>query len=431
MGKSVPYVFRAVSLVFFLFLVGLTGYRIDSARRASASAAVTSADALRDQADAFRKAGGFDSSFFQQKMRDVFFSQPRLLALTIHSQADGILYVISRSKTYIAAPSEVTPDWRGTPEYRYSSGYEELLSRSFPAPDQAITMDALFVLFGREDLFPILRDDLYLILGFLILCGIFILIASSMPQDRLSEGARAAAQGPASTPPYAPAAPAAAPVEPPPYIPQAWEMPAAAEPVVPATPVSPPAPAAPAYPAPAAEHAHAAAPSAPAAGPRQLTSPESGLVWAEHLEPRLKAEISRAASSDMDLSMALIELDVPTTDHALPALYKGAAKVVLESYPIHDLLFENGRASIAAIMPDMDIDQAVSLMEDVRKKIAASSFDGRPITVSIGVSARGGRLIDGPALREEASISVRKASREGGNRVIGFRVDPTKYRETL
>jgi hypothetical protein len=391
MGKSVPYVFLAVSLVFFLFLVGLTGYRIDTARKRNAASAAESASGLLEQAKALKNASSIDSPYFKQKMREIFTGETRLLLLTIHSESDGILYLIARNKSYVTQPRDLSPDWRGTPLYSYNHSYEGLFTVSFPAPDEALKMDALFVVLGREDLFPILRDDLYLLLGFLILCGIFILITFSMQEEEAKPVPSSIA-----VPPPAPG--------------YSSPVPPRAEPSVP-------------------PYGGEAARSRPDS--KTLASPDSGLVWGEYLEPRLKNEITRAASSDQDLSMALVELDASPADAGLPRLYNGVARLLKEIYPIHDLIFESGRSSMAMILPDMDIDQAVALCEEIRKKTAGSSFDGGSVTVSIGVSSRGGRLIEDATLMEEASVSVRKAAREGGNRVIGFRVDPAKYRETL
>jgi hypothetical protein len=57
--------------------------------------------------------------------------------------------------------------------------------------------------------------------------------------------------------------------------------------------------------------------------------------------------------------------------------------------------------------------------------------EGRGRTVSVGVSSRGGRLIEALTLLEEAETALAKASREGGNQVIGFRADPARFRATL
>ena len=62
----------------------------------------------------------------------------------------------------------------------------------------------------------------------------------------------------------------------------------------------------------------AAAEEAPEPKAQGLTSPRTGLVWAEYLEPRLKAELDRAASSDQDVAVARVRIDEPYADQRLP-----------------------------------------------------------------------------------------------------------------
>ncbi|MGO9310877.1 MAG: hypothetical protein ACLQDL_17870, partial [Spirochaetia bacterium] len=80
---------------------------------------------------------------------------------------------------------------------------------------------------------------------------------------------------------------------------------------------------------------------------------------------------------------------------------------------------------------DSDVDTAVRQLEEFRKKLAVAPLEGRTRTLSIGVSSRGGRLIDARVLREETDGALAKASREGGNQVIGFRADAARFREIL
>ena len=166
-------------------------------------------------------------------------------------------------------------------------------------------------------------------------------------------------------------------------------------------------------------------------GAHPLTSPRTGLVWAEYLEPRLKAELERSAASDQDISLAHLRIDEPFADGRLPMAYVEIARLLGESFPLRDLIFETGDDSYTLLIPDVDVDAAVRLLDDLRNKLAGKPVEGRPRTLSIGVSSRGGRLIDAHVLREEAEVALAKASREGGNQVIGFRADAARFRETL
>ena len=112
-------------------------------------------------------------------------------------------------------------------------------------------------------------------------------------------------------------------------------------------------------------------------------------------------------------------------------VYAAIAKLLRETFPLHDLIFEAGDDSYTLLLPDNEVDAAVRVLDEFRAKVAGTPIEGRVRTVSIGVSSRGGRLIEDSTLLEEAIVSAAKAVREGGNQVIGFRADPSRYRESL
>ncbi|MGO9308728.1 MAG: hypothetical protein ACLQDL_06875, partial [Spirochaetia bacterium] len=266
MNKRFSWIFLLASGAFFVFIVGLTGYRIEDARKHNTAAAREHAASLAAKVRSLRDiTGSLQAPLFKTDMRDVFDSEPRLLLLSLHSPQDGILYLVSRNRSALKEPAQITPDWRGTPVYRVSSGSELLVSSNLGTDLPGVTMDALFVTMGKEDLYPVVRDDLYFFLAFLLVCGVAILIVMSVQPD--SE--------PSSAPRY----------------------PADSAPRYPADPASRyPADPASRYPADPASRYPADSVRSPEESSRALTSPRTGLVWAEYLEPRLKAELERAAA---------------------------------------------------------------------------------------------------------------------------------------
>jgi PleD family two-component response regulator len=154
-------------------------------------------------------------------------------------------------------------------------------------------------------------------------------------------------------------------------------------------------------------------------------------VWAEHLSPRLKAEIERAAAADQDLSFARIVIDLPPGSDGADAAAAEVTRQLRSSFPVVDLLFGSGPGSFSVVLPDQDLDQAVRSLEAFRARVAAARKSGSRCTVSVGVSARGGRLIEENTLLVEAEIASGRAAREGGDRVVGFRADPAKFRTAL
>ncbi len=391
MKRRFPWFFLTLSIAFFVFVVGLTGYRIDEARKRNAALAQEGLPTIAQKAQTLRDvAGGYAAPQFGREMRTFFDSQPRLLLLSIHS-ADSLLYVVSRDRGLLTDPAEPSAQWHGTPSYAVNRGYDLLLSIPLDSSGGAATLDALFVIMGREDLYPVVRDDLYLFLAFLLVCGVALLIVFSVQQEPIPGRAPAQPEVP----------PRAAPRE------QVREsQPGPREPAV----------------------REARAPEAPL---RSLTSPRTGLVWAEHLDARLRAELERAAAANQDLACARVRIDRAPAGPTLAAVYTAVAATLREAFPLHDLLFESGDDSFTVVVPDTGVDAAVRLMEELRAKVSASGIEGEKRTVSAGVSSRGGRLVEHPTLLEEADTALDKAVREGGDQVIGFRADASRFRQLL
>jgi hypothetical protein len=392
MGRQFTWIFLGVSAAFFLFITGLTGYRIDAARRANADSAQDRAMMLSAQALLLAaEPGGFGGAPFRDGMKRAFEADGRLLLAAVRSEEAGFLWLMARDLGVLESPAEPTPDWRGTPVYAVARGTRRLVTRPLSSsPDAAgVVFDGVFVVLDRDDLYPVLRDDLYLFLAFLLASGIFMLLTWGYPEAKTSSDAGGTSAG------TAPAATHTA--EPSPVTSFASRIPADA----------------------AAPHG------------RSLASPATGLTWAEHLPPRLKAEIGRAAAADQDLSFARIVMDLPPDAHDADAASAEVARQLHASFPVADLLFESGPGTFSVIMPDQDLDLAVRNLEALRARVAAASRGQSRCTISIGVSARGGRLIEENTLLVEAEIASTRAAREGGNRVVGFRADPARFRAAL
>jgi GGDEF domain-containing protein len=156
-----------------------------------------------------------------------------------------------------------------------------------------------------------------------------------------------------------------------------------------------------------------------------LFSPETGLGWNEHLSQRLGSELERAAASDQDLSMLLI--GSPDLDRHN---FKVLAKHVLETFPFRDLAFEYDSRAVALIFPDKDLDQSLQEARGFQSRLLSGSWS-RPVKISIGLSARNGRLISPNRLLTEVSQALKQAESAGGGQIIAFRADPDKYRSAI
>ncbi|HET6487534.1 MAG TPA: hypothetical protein VFH83_14000 [Spirochaetia bacterium] len=403
MNKRVSWGFLAVSGAFFLFIVGLTGYRIEDVRRLdTAMVRGRFPDLANRVTRAHQGDGAWDSPQLKSDLRAIFDGEPRLLLLAIHSPTDGILYLVSRNRWYLRDPAEITPEWRGTPSYQTSRGYEDLLSQELPGEAGSPTLDAIYVIMGREDLYPIVRDDLYLFLAFLLVCGVFALIVTSSQQAEYEQA------GPRARPTHSPLDPD--PRNTPPRNQNPGNLHSQG-----------PNPASAAGRAPASGAATETPPVHPAGASGPGHAPDSMMT-------RLQAELQRTEAADEDLSLARVRVDPKVGDQE--AAYRELGIALREQFMLVDLLFEDSDRSYSIILPDVDLDDALRTLDDLRKKIGAQT-GGLPRSISAGASARSGRLIDAKELREEADISLAKAIQEGGDQVIGFRADAARFRGLL
>ena len=183
MNRSISWAFLAVSVTFFLFIVGLTGYRLEDSRTRNSLQARDRLIDIASHLSAIRAAyTSLDSFSARKELRALFDAQPRLLLLSVHSPSEGILYLVARNQGYLKDPAVPTPQWRGTPTYVVAGGYEVVLSRPLDGDPSGAVVDTVFVIMGREDLYPIVRDDLYLFLAFLLVSGVVILIVMSVQE---------------------------------------------------------------------------------------------------------------------------------------------------------------------------------------------------------------------------------------------------------
>jgi len=423
MNKRVSWGFLAVSGAFFLFIVGLTGYRIEDVRRLdTALVRGRFPELLNRVTRAHQGDGAWDSPQLKSDLRAIFDGEPRLLLLSVHSPSDGILYLVTRNRWYLRDPAEVSPEWRGTPSYQISRGYEDLLSQGLPGEAGSPTLDAIYVIMGREDLYPIVRDDLYLFLAFLLVCGVFALIVTSSQQVEYEQTSASSRPAPGPFNPNPPGPYPSNPYPPNPPPPSSYPPSPAPRSQNPGNPgrrgpnpvaAAGAAPYSPPPPQPQAVHAQSASPTS--------QSPDS-------MMSRLQAELQRTEAADEDLTLARVRVDPEAADPE--GAHRELGNALREQFTLVDLLFEESDRSYSIVLPDIDLDDALRSLDDVRKKIGAET-GGQPRSMSAGASARGGRLIDAKELREEADISLAKAIHDGGNQVIGFRADAARFRGLL
>ena len=239
------------------------------------------------------------------------------------------------------------------------------LHTMFAAPftgDPAMTLTASYRLVSRARAFQIVRDALFLVLAFLLACAIALLLIVT-----LTPRPQAAAQGP-------------------------WPDGVDEE-------------------------------SAGQNGAAEAAKRDAGygLEPAEQFVARLLSELERAAAYQTDLSVVLGVLLAAeaTTDDSSARM----ADLVRKLAPLPDLAFAYGQAGFALILPETDLDAAISRLEAWRRKAVDAG-----LSIAIGIGDRSGRHLDGDRLLLEAEQALGRAMANGGQKLVAFRVDPARYR---
>lgn len=376
MNRRILVFYYITSTVFLLFILFFTTYRlkitIDGNREESEKALET----LRISAlSIYLAEGDFDSEYFRTTMRRKFSETDRLLLLAIYSSRDGIRYLISRDQSYLKPPPGQASEapWRGEPEYTVRPVYENLITLPLgPGTAQDLYLDGIFRDLDKEQLYPILREILYILIVYFLIASVFLLSAANVKSSSAGRRPRSGAATDS-------------------------RLPAAS--------------------APGEQPAQLLAGSDEAAG---LFSPTTGLGWSQHLSPRLTSELERAAGSDQDLSLMLISRG--------NAGIRELAHSVLEAFPLRDLAFEYDAETIAVIIPDKHLDNCLLEAKDFQKR----STSRRVTTpIWIGLSARNGRLVSSSRLLSEAAHALKQAESSAGGRIVAFRADPDKYRASI
>ncbi len=163
--------------------------------------------------------------------------------------------------------------------------------------------------------------------------------------------------------------------------------------------------------------------------PTGLFSDKTGFGWESYLEPRLDAELVRAASSELDA--ALFVINIPGLERTDPAV-KPVCDFLLNVFNYKDMLFEYGEYGYACLYVNMNIDQAMAISEgiynEIKKILTANGKDNK---ICIGLSTRSLRLVPGSRLLKEAAEAADKASEQVSMPIVAFRVDHKKYKQYL
>jgi GGDEF domain-containing protein len=161
--------------------------------------------------------------------------------------------------------------------------------------------------------------------------------------------------------------------------------------------------------------------------PKGLFSPITGLGWEQYLMTRLENEINRAISSEMDLSLFIIQIPDSVRDSEI---VKNTANYLSIQFQFKDLLFEYKDDCLVAMKINMNLDEALNFADKLYADIQnILSVDNKKCY--IGISTRSIRIVAAERLFTEAEQALEHAKTDDDSPIIAFRADTEKYRQYL
>ncbi|MQY77404.1 MAG: hypothetical protein GH155_07245 [Spirochaeta sp.] len=375
MKKKLLLVYIVFCTIFILGIICFSLYQIKIHRDKNIITAAQLFEDIKNTSRALYKIDpALDSELFKGTMQEGLKRQKELLLLSIYSPKEGMIYLISRDENYLKTSLPDKESGGQPPEYNFNSLTSVRFSSTFLKMEgDELYIDGLFTVLGKAELYPILKSSVYLLFIFILITALLILFTLLRREK-----------------------------------PRRTEIEAESR-IVEET-----------------QNEKSLMNTWASDGEKSMFSSQTGLVLAGYLPERLKFEIERAASFDQDLVFALI---APANKEE--SFFIEFSKSIAERFPFRDLIFEQDDNSCALILPDKSLNQAIKVLENLRNIYEKKSWHKQRTTISIGLGARNGRLITQEILVKEARVSLNKAIKEGGNRLIAFRADPEKFRKVV
>ena len=386
-------VYAAVAVVALVGLLGYTGVALLLEHGRSLERANSEFAALNGALTAvYLEQRTLSSDAFRQAAAEALAQPGGPEAILVSSNAEGVAYAAAVGADRLLVTQGTPTDIAPRPLLR-------VLSAPFRGARE-LQLHASYPLLQATDAFPILRTALFAVLVFVLLSGIAFVLRVILQPRQVGQGrpvrpggSARAARPTAATSPAPPSARAG------PRTSTSRQAPGAA----------------------AARPRRRPRRSTPSATPGSMIA-ATGISRADFLRERLDSELTRAGGLDAELCLALVAgRGIDGDRHR----YVRLGAILREVAVVPDLAFEYGESGFALIMPETELGDAIERLGSVR---SLYDRDGQGVGVAIGISQRGGRLIDGKRLFAEAKRALERAVRSGGNQLVGFRADPVKFR---
>ena len=138
----------------------------------------------------------------------------------------------------------------------------------------------------------------------------------------------------------------------------------------------------------------------------------------------LTTAITETAVAEEDLTLMLIHAtDISHNQQIIHLL-----RATLDR--IHKIFIFN-QDTLGLIVFYAPLDQAMQIASTLYDEIHTLLENSVKTSLGIGLTTRAGRLIPAPRMIEEAAAAIGKATEEGSDPIVAFRVNPDKYRRCL
>ncbi len=154
-----------------------------------------------------------------------------------------------------------------------------------------------------------------------------------------------------------------------------------------------------------------------------VTDPLTGLLNRRYLEERLTEEIKRSDRHGYPMSFLMIDVDEfksyndsfthPEGDKALQLV----GHCIKDSLRDADVAARYGGEEFSILLPQTNLEEAKTIAERIREKIATTRFPNRQVTVSVGVTGAASSRDTAEAIISAADKALFEAKRKGRNNV--------------
>ena len=406
MNKRLIVAYSIFSVIVFSFLIVWFVFRAINTRSGNIDDAQVELESIKKTiASSYLTDGTFSSEHFASQMKELVAESETLRAIVIYSDDSTVEYIYSSAASYINVTDETWSAGTTPPRFAYSKIQDVIIDSPVVIPTATgVQVEALFRIFSRSDIFPVIRELLIGLLSFLLVTAVMILISPHLKRLNPSfpGGEEHGDMGEEDGSLRAPS------------MPNSVDL-GSTGPIEQRSDVSEPD---------ISPDVH----GADTGNANGLYSPTTHLGWETYLIERLSTELKRAASFDQDLVLLLCNILGATKEGKT---FAEVSEIALEFFNFRDLCFEYGNSGFGIIIPNIDLDQGIDRVETFLSKTNAVLANAkRDIRLIAGLSARNGRLLSGDRIFREAEGALVKA-RDEQTGIVAFRVDPQKYRRYI